>query len=169
MFQLAQYDGHQSSRFQEHSLVDGIFTANSQHLHNISTWCHHRWPHHIHKKMPIRVTTNHGRQHWSGVMGWGHLAWLSTSSFCSFITRCLWNNLGMYGKHTFIFSFAWRITKPLNVVETCAPRKKEKKKASKTLWGKYFINISITSLKHHELNLHNHVHVQLFVRFIFTN
>lgn len=135
MFQLAKCDGHQCSQFQEQSLIDGIFTLNSQHLRNISTWCHHLLPHHT-VKMPIRVATNYCRQLLNSrdvvVNTW---VGLKSSSFQSFVTRCLWNNLHIYGKHTFFFSFAWTIARSLEVVETHVSWKK---KAYKNLLGKSF-------------------------------
>lgn len=76
-------------------------------------------------KMPIRVATNYCRQLLSSsdvvVNTW---TGSESSSFQSFVTRCLWNNLCMYGKHTLFFSFAWAITRSLEVVETHVSWKK---------------------------------------------
>lgn len=61
-------------------------------------------------KMPIRVATNYCRQLLSSrdvvVNTW---AGSESSSFQSFVTRCLWNNLCMYGKHTLFFHLHERL------------------------------------------------------------
>lgn len=107
--------------------------SNNHSLMEFSHWIHSTLVHDVITlrliitiKMPIRVATNYCRQ-WLSRNVENTWAGSKSSSFQSFVTRCLWNNLCMYGKHTLFFSFAWTITRSLEVVETHVSWKKKEK------------------------------------------
>lgn len=99
----------------QHAMATNVVNFSNNHsLMEFSHWIHSTFITLVHDvitlcliitvKMPIRVATNYCEQLLSSrdvvVNTW---AGSESSSFQSFVTRCLWNNLCMYGKHTFFF------------------------------------------------------------------
>ena len=87
---------------------------NNHSLMEFSHWIHSTFETLVHDvitfcliitvKMPIRVATNYCRQLLSSRDAVENTwAGSESSNFQNFITRCLWNNLCMYGKHTLFF------------------------------------------------------------------
>ena len=119
---------------------------NNHSLMEFSHWIHSTFETLVHDvitfcliitvKMPIRVATNYCRQLLSSRDAVENTwAGSESSNFQNFVTRCLWNNLCMYGQHTFFFHLYER----LQIFGSSRNTFHEKTKlANSNFLGKYF-------------------------------